>query len=46
MGVSAAKDYAQSLFNNGQAAITRELGGNVDDNALLALIEWLWSRKK
>ncbi|WP_299188856.1 polyprenyl synthetase family protein [uncultured Psychrobacter sp.] len=46
MGVSAAKDYAQLLFNNGQAAITRELGGNVDDNALLALIEWLWSRKK
>ncbi|OLF35658.1 MULTISPECIES: polyprenyl synthetase family protein [unclassified Psychrobacter] len=46
MGVSAAKDYAQSLFNNGQAAIIRELGGNADDNALLALIEWLWSRKK
>ena len=46
MGVSAAKDYAQSLFNNGQAAITRELSGNEDNNALLALIEWLWSRKK
>nr|WP_317200545.1 polyprenyl synthetase family protein [uncultured Psychrobacter sp.] len=45
MGVDAAKDYAQSLFDNGRSAITREL---IDDNsnALLALIEWLWARKK
>ena len=54
MGVNAATDYAQSLFNDGRAAITRELSKNTDssisDNtesiALLELIEWLWSRKK
>ncbi len=43
MGVDAAKDYAQSLFNNGRAAIIPEL---VDNNALLAVIEWLWMRQK
>lgn len=43
MGVDAAKAYAQSLFEQGRAAITRELGG---DNALLAVIEWLWTRQK
>ncbi|TXD96058.1 polyprenyl synthetase family protein [Psychrobacter frigidicola] len=60
MGVDAAKGYAQSLFNNGRAAIIRELINNSDDvdsdinditdnaksNALLELIDWLWSRKK
>lgn len=46
MGVEAAKDYAQSLFDEGRSAITRELGGSENDNALLALIEWLWARKK
>ncbi|AMN50540.1 polyprenyl synthetase family protein [Psychrobacter sp. P2G3] len=51
MGVDAAKSYAQSLFDDGRAAInrelkSRELGDNEDNNALLALIEWLWSRKK
>lgn len=46
MGVDAAKDYAQSLFDEGRNAVTRELGGNKDSNALLALIEWLWARKK
>ena len=43
MGVEAAKDYAQSLFEKGRAAMTRELGS---DNALLAVIEWLWMRQK
>ena len=43
MGVDAAKDYAQSLFAEGRGAITRELG---DDNAVLAVIEWLWQRQK
>ena len=43
MGVEAAKDYAQSLFEKGRAAITRELG---NENALLAVIEWLWTRQK
>lgn len=48
MGVDAAKDYAQSLFNEGRTAILRELNSdkNTDANALLELIEWLWSRKK
>ena len=54
MGVNEATEYAQSLFNKGRAAITRELIGcelkNTDDrgenDALLALIEWLWARKK
>ncbi|WP_367109684.1 polyprenyl synthetase family protein [uncultured Psychrobacter sp.] len=46
MGVDAAKEYAQSLFDEGRTAIARELGGSKDNNALLALIEWLWARKK
>ncbi|WP_440455150.1 polyprenyl synthetase family protein [Psychrobacter sp. ASPA161_9] len=51
MGVDVAKSYAQSLFDDGSAAIirelsSRELSDNEDNNALLALIEWLWSRKK
>ncbi|MBH0066139.1 polyprenyl synthetase family protein [Psychrobacter sp. SZ93C1] len=56
MGVDKATDYAQSLFNDGRAAIShelnsRELSDNKDNigtnnDALLALIEWLWSRKK
>lgn len=46
MGVEQATRYAQSLFNDGRAAIIRELGDNTDNDALLALIEWLWSRKK
>ena len=56
MGVEKATDYAQSLFNDGRAAIMRELSSgelssenektDTDNNALLALIEWLWSRKK
>ena len=51
MGVEQATRYAQSLFNDGRAAIirelsSRELSANKDTNALLALIEWLWSRKK
>ncbi|WP_201536795.1 polyprenyl synthetase family protein [Psychrobacter immobilis] len=51
MGVESATAYAQSLFNDGRAAIIRELSGlELDDdkenNALLALIEWLWSRQK
>ncbi len=43
MGVDAAKVYAQSLFDEGRAAIIRELGSN---NALLAVIDWLWQRQK
>jgi len=43
MGVDAAKDYAQSLFAQGRSAIPRELSNN---NAVLAVIEWLWQRKK
>lgn len=43
MGVEAAKDYAQSLFEQGRAAVTRELGIN---NALLSVIDWLWTRQK
>ncbi len=72
MGVEQATSYAQSLFNDGRAAIMRELSSrdlsidelisdglssyeqtsstdnnpNTDNDALLALIEWLWSRKK
>ena len=49
MGVDQATDYAQSLFNDGRAAIIREMSSstdNIDNDALLALIEWLWSRKK
>jgi|GEM_PF-5378 len=59
MGVEQATIYAQSLFNDGRAALNRELNSrelssrelsgkedSADTNALLALIEWLWSRKK
>ena len=51
MGVDDATSYAQSLFDDGRAAISRELSNNQDNtvknnDALLALIEWLWSRKK
>ena len=51
MGVEQATRYAQSLFNDGRAALnresnSRELSANKDTNALLALIDWLWSRKK
>jgi farnesyl diphosphate synthase len=51
MGADSATSYAQSLFNDGRAAISRELSENQDNlgknnDALLALIEWLWSRKK
>ncbi|WP_201617631.1 polyprenyl synthetase family protein [Psychrobacter urativorans] len=46
MGVEAAKNYAQSLFTDGRAAITRELGDSTESYALLELIERLWSRKK
>ncbi|WP_446737546.1 polyprenyl synthetase family protein [Psychrobacter sp. M9-54-1] len=51
MGVEQATRYAQSLFNDGRAALnrelnSRELSANKNTNALLALIEWLWSRKK
>ena len=56
MGVEQATSYAQSLFNDGRAAIIRELSGHdlnnrklsisKDNDALLALIEWLWLRKK
>jgi farnesyl diphosphate synthase len=56
MGVDDATSYAQSLFNDGRAAIIREMSShelnsstdNIDteNDALLALIEWLWSRKK
>ena len=54
MGVEQATSYAQSLFNDGRAAIIRELSSrelsgeknSAENNALLALIEWLWSRKK
>ena len=54
MGVEQATSYAQSLFNGGRAAIIRELSSrelsgkkdSANNNALLALIEWLWARKK
>jgi farnesyl diphosphate synthase len=56
MGVDKATDYAQSLFNDGRTAIIREMSNSdlssstdnidTDNDALLALIEWLWSRKK
>lgn len=46
MGVENATAYAQSLFDEGRAAIIRELGGDKENDALLALIEWLWLRKK
>ena len=56
MGVEDATSYAQSLFNDGRAAIIREmshhkssgseLGNDTNNDALLALIEWLWARKK
>ena len=56
MGVEDATSYAQSLFNDGRTAIIREmsrhesssseLGSDANNDALLALIEWLWARKK
>lgn len=46
MGVDNATSYAQSLFDDGRAALTRELSGNTENDALMALIEWLWARKK
>ena len=46
MGVDNATSYAQSLFDDGRAALTRELSGNTENDALMALIEWLWVRKK
>ena len=51
MGVEDATSYAQSLFDDGRAALTRELSGrelndNKENDALMALIEWLWARKK
>ncbi len=56
MGVENATSYAQSLFNDGRTAIIRELsrhesssselGSDANNDALLALIEWLWARKK
>jgi len=56
MGVEDATSYAQSLFNDGRTAIIRELihhkssscelGNDANNDALLALIEWLWVRKK
>ena len=46
MGVDGAKDYAQSLFTDGQAALLRELGDNSEGYVLFELIEWLWSRKR
>ena len=56
MGVDDATSYAQTLFNDGRAAISHELNSRelsdkrssigTDNDALLALIEWLWSRKK
>lgn len=45
MGVDAATDYAQLLFEEGRSAITRELRAD-NNNALLAVIEWLWTRQK
>ena len=46
MGVENAKTYAQSLFDDGRDAIIRELSNNKENHALLALIQWLWARKK
>ena len=46
MGVENAKTYAQSLFDEGRTAIVRELSNNKENDALLALIQWLWARKK
>ncbi|WP_201512909.1 polyprenyl synthetase family protein [Psychrobacter alimentarius] len=46
MGVENAKTYAQSLFDDGRTAIVRELSNNKENDALLALIQWLWARKK
>lgn len=56
MGVEKAKEYAQSLFNEGRSAIIRELNTSTDDSvdinsasknsALLELIDWLWARNK
>lgn len=43
MGVQAASDYAKSLFATGQDAIVQSFG---DDNALMALADWLWHRQK
>ena len=56
MGVNEATSYAQSLFDDGRAALSRELSdreingrelnGNKENDALMALIEWLWARQK
>ena len=43
LGVEAAKTYAQSLFDTAKNAVIAEFG---DDNYLLDLADWLWTRDK
>ena len=43
LGVDAAKDYAQSLFDTAKNAVIEEFG---DNNYLVDLADWLWARQK
>ncbi|BAV12417.1 farnesyl-diphosphate synthase [Moraxella osloensis] len=43
LGVEAAKTYAQSLFDAAKNAVIAEFG---DDNYLVDLADWLWTRDK
>lgn len=43
LGVDAAKDYAQSLFDTANHAVIKEFG---KDNYLIELADWLWARQK
>ncbi|OBX57096.1 farnesyl-diphosphate synthase [Moraxella osloensis] len=43
LGVAAAKTYAQSLFDTAKNAVIAEFG---DDNYLVDLADWLWTRDK
>ena len=46
MGVSAATDYAESLFATGRTAAATINTDSDADQPLVALIDWLWARKK
>ena len=43
LGVDAANQYAQSLFDTAKQAITAEFGSH---NYLIDLADWLWQREK
>jgi len=46
MGVEAATNYAESLFATGRTAASTISTGSDAAQPLVALIDWLWARKK